>query len=128
MKTTLWLGLSAVLFAALPADALNVNVNPGGPTGCTIEPVDDVHLSSAGSVTWNVKPANAFKFDANGILFVKKPDHDDPAGEFDNQSSSETTWVVQDKHTKKGKFGYEVHIKGQNSSAHCMLDPTVFND
>ena len=130
MKTKTVLGMATILFAALPVAAQNIDitVSPDG-AGCTIDPVADIHITNRASITWQVKPANAYQFDTNGINFVAKPGHlTPPPGEFDKQNSSDTTWVVLDKHQTLGKFGYEVHIKGKDSSAQCMLDPTVFND
>jgi hypothetical protein len=134
MKTKTIPGVAAILAAcvALPAGAQNIDINvkPGGPGGCTIDPVQDVHIGNAASIKWHVKPASDFQFDTNGIEFVKKPGHaDPPADEFQKQNSSDTTWVVLDKHKTKGKFGYDVHIKGKKTpGVQCMLDPTVFND
>lgn len=109
----------------------DVNVVDNGSGGCTIQPVQDIDVKGNSAViTWLVKPASKYQFDTDGIKFVEKPGMDPiPSGEFTKKSSGATSWVVKDGNKKRGKFGYEVHVKGKPpSKASCMLDPIVFND
>lgn len=145
MKTTRSLGIGLIGVALLagcaafhpmgggaaPTINRDVNVASDGHGGCVVASVPDVDVKQTAAIlVFNLKPANEFEFDsANGIKFVTKPGMDDPTGQFYRVNSSGTTWTFRDHNTKRGKFGYEVHVKPKAAGGKaCLLDPIILND
>lgn len=145
MKKTRVLGtLAAVLLlvagcATMHANGMRATVNrdidvvEDGADGCkftgTVAPVQ-VDNGNNAVINFHVKPANAFKFTSNGIVFVDKPGigTKPPQGEITLKSSSDTTWTFHDRNQAAGTFAYEANVVRQNGGTPCKLDPTILND